>query len=351
MKIAVYAIALNEAKHVKRFVKACKGADLIVVADTGSTDNTYKLFKDLGVEVHKIAVQPFRFDDARNAALALVPDDVDVCVSLDIDEIPSKEFFDEIRNNWKPETNRAWAMWDTGDVWANNNRVHARFGYRWISPCHEVTVWTKEEPENVIVLESTVKHEPDNSKSRQFYLDLLKLAVKEKPDDARMWAYLIREYYFNNDWNKIIDSIVNLEKLHTGWCVENSASYRTVAIAYDKLGNRSKSLEYYIKSTEEDPNSLEPWAALAQYYYEEKDWQNCYNASVKVLDLSVESDAHYLSEPSAQWRLYDLLGIASWNLGKKGSAKKYSRIAHELNPEDTRLKSNYYFMLGNNNGM
>ena len=29
MKIAVYAIALNEAKHVRRFMAACRDADLV----------------------------------------------------------------------------------------------------------------------------------------------------------------------------------------------------------------------------------------------------------------------------------------------------------------------------------
>ena len=45
MKIAVYAIAKNEAKHVKRWVEATEGADVRVVLDTGSEDNTYELLQ------------------------------------------------------------------------------------------------------------------------------------------------------------------------------------------------------------------------------------------------------------------------------------------------------------------
>ena len=40
MKIAVYAISKNEEQFVKRFCESAKDADLILIADTGSTDNT-----------------------------------------------------------------------------------------------------------------------------------------------------------------------------------------------------------------------------------------------------------------------------------------------------------------------
>ncbi len=43
MKIAVYAIALNEEKHVMRWLEATKDADVRLVADTGSTDRTVKI--------------------------------------------------------------------------------------------------------------------------------------------------------------------------------------------------------------------------------------------------------------------------------------------------------------------
>lgn len=73
MKIAVYAISKNEEKFVKRFCESAKDADLILIADTGSTDDTVALARNCGAVVHDICITPWRFDDARNAALALVP--------------------------------------------------------------------------------------------------------------------------------------------------------------------------------------------------------------------------------------------------------------------------------------
>ncbi len=70
-----------------------------------------------------------------------------------------------------------------------------------------------------------------------------------------------------------------------------------------------------------------------------------YQAAIKVEELSLESHKHYVADQSMPWRMYDLLSIACWNLGKKGSAKKYARKAVELNPDDERLAKNYEFIM------
>ena len=40
MKVAVYTIAKNEAKHVKRWFESAKGADYFLICDTGPTGPT-----------------------------------------------------------------------------------------------------------------------------------------------------------------------------------------------------------------------------------------------------------------------------------------------------------------------
>lgn len=345
MQIAVYAIALNEAKHAERFIQGCQGADLVVVADTGSTDGTAELLTKLGATVHQIKVEPFRFDDARNTALALVPADVDICVSLDLDEVPDEGFFDKLRQQWQPDTDRAWVMWDTGSIWANNNRVHRRHGYRWIKPCHEVTTLSRKRPESEIVVEALVHHKPDNEKPRTQYLDMLEWAVEEDPHDARMLAYLAREYYFHSRWGDVIETAGRLYQLDAGWNIERSATWRNCGFAFQQLGDLVQAEEWYRRSVEEAPDQLDAWFAYAQFMYTQERWQECFDAASKVLEL--KPDTHYLADDSMPWRMYDLLGIAAWNLGKKGSAKKYARIATELNPDDERLKGNLAFMVSN----
>ena len=77
MKIAVYTIALNEKKYVDPWYESAKNADYLLIADTGSTDGTVERARELGINVVPICIRPWRFDDARNASLAMIPEDID----------------------------------------------------------------------------------------------------------------------------------------------------------------------------------------------------------------------------------------------------------------------------------
>ena len=95
LKICVYAICRNEEWCVDRFLDAAKDADLIQIADTGSTDRTIERIKEWAarndcrakVQLDHIWIKPWRFDHARTVGLALIPPDMDVCMSVDLDEV------------------------------------------------------------------------------------------------------------------------------------------------------------------------------------------------------------------------------------------------------------------------
>jgi Glycosyltransferases involved in cell wall biogenesis len=86
MKVAISAIAKDEIHNVEDFVASCEGADIVGVVDTGSTDGTKEKLEALGALLGTIELKSFRFDVARNEALDLLPEDVDVVVSIDLDE-------------------------------------------------------------------------------------------------------------------------------------------------------------------------------------------------------------------------------------------------------------------------
>ncbi len=209
-KIAVYAICKNEEQFVKRFMKTAKEADLVVVLDTGSTDDTVDALRREGATVYQETFSPWRFDVARNRSLQLVPEDVDICVCMDLDEV--------IRSGWRKKLKPATVFYI--------QKIHTRNNYIWTHPVHEVLTYIKEGQEQIKHTEDIIiDHHPDVTKSRSSYLPLLELSVKEDPEDDRNMHYLGREYMYYERWNDCIDTLIkHLSLPRATWKEERAAS-------------------------------------------------------------------------------------------------------------------------------
>ena len=343
VKIAVYSIALNEIKHAERYANATKGADYVIVADTGSTDGTPEKLRELGVTVYDIKVSPWRFDMARNAALALVPKDVDVCVILDLDEVPEPNFFKKIRSKWVPGSNLGWITMDTGQKW-ERDRLHSRDGFHWKYPCHEVQLWYGDgEAKGCDVRNAVIKHVPDDNKSRGQYLGLLELSVREYPKDPRMWTYMCREYYFNSRWEDVIRAAEEMLK-YDGWNVEQAAVCRWAGESAHQLGKEEEARTWYDKGASILPYEGETHFGVATDAYRKKEWQRCFDASVSALECT--RSTHYCYESAVwDWKAYDLAGVSAYNLGHIPEALAFAKEAAKAKgPEQERIERNIAFM-------
>ena len=341
-KIAVYAISKNEILHCERWANATQGADYRIVVDTGSTDGTQDKLKELGVDVYQSRIQPFRFDVARNTALALVPQDADICLILDMDEVPEPKFFDKVRKGWKIGANLGWISMDTGQKW-ERDRLHSRDGFVWKYPCHEVQLWYGEgEAVGVNIKNAVIKHEPDQSKSRGQYLNLLELAVKENPQDARMWTYMCREYYFHSRWQDVIDSAKKqLECI--GWDVEQAAVCRWAGESAHQLKQEEDARNWYDKGKDILPSQGEPWYGIAIDAYRKQEWSRCLDACLNVIEIP--RSVHYCYEAAIwDWKVFDLASISAHNLNKHHEALAFAREAAKANGEEQeRIQRNLNF--------
>ncbi len=208
MKIAVYAIAKNEGKHVDQFMDSVKDADIVVVADTGSTDDTVERLRDRGAIVYPITVTPWRFDYARNLSLNRVPDDVDVCIKLDLDEVMNPGWRTAIEAAWTPTTTWLMPWYYLGPTQrCRCGWIHTRHNYRWKYAVHETLVHSGVE----VITESgddlSIAHYPDREKCRGNYLTMLEQAAADEPC-AHTSYYLGREYFRVQDFHKCIHTLV-----------------------------------------------------------------------------------------------------------------------------------------------
>ena len=147
-KVCVYAISKNEEIFVERWVNSMKEADEIYVLDTGSTDNTVKKLEDLGVNVTIKHIKPWRFDTARNESLKLIPNDVDICVCTDLDEVFVDGWRKKLEKIWDKDTTRLaynynWLLDENNNPKVNFyiEKIHNRNDYIWTHPVHEVLTY------------------------------------------------------------------------------------------------------------------------------------------------------------------------------------------------------------------
>jgi len=348
-KIAVYSICKNEIKHIERYAEATKDADYRIVVDTGSTDGSQDKMRELGITVHQIHLDPFRFDVARNTALSLVPKDADVCLILDMDEVPEPTFFKKVKQKWIPNSHLGWVNMDTGQKW-ERDRLHSRFGWVWKYPCHEVQLWYGNgETRDCDIRNAVIQHLPDNSKSRGQYLTLLELAVKENPHDARMWTYMTREYYFHHKWEDVISSAEKQIPLN-GWDVEQAAVCRWAGEAAHQLGRENEATQWYDKGVQLLPREGESWYGVAINAYRQQNWPRCLDACVNVLERP--RSVHYCYESAVwDWKAFDLASIAAYNLKHIDEAIVFAENAVKGNGEETeRIQRNLQFFRQVKNG-
>lgn len=344
MKIAIYTIALNERQFVDRWFESAKGADYLLIADTGSTDGTVERARELGINVVDVRISPWRFDDARNAALAALPVDMDMCISLDMDEIITEGWRELLTEAWenrginRPRYKHVWSHNEDGSngLEFSYDHIHGRKGFRWRHPVHECiySYGIEEKQEWIEGLET--HHYPDPTKSRSQYLPLLEMSVKEDPYNDRNAFYYGRELYFYGRYQEAAAELKRHLELPTAtWAPERAASMRFIAKSLP-----AEAEEWYRKAIRQAPGRREPFVDLAKLYYDKQDWESCLEACNNAISIQ-EKPLEYLCEAES-WgeRPYDYAAIAAYWLGKYSEAYSHVRKAIEINPEDGRLVNN-----------
>lgn len=298
MRIAVVTIAKDEAKHAQRWCDFTADADVRVVLDTGSTDGTQDILRENGVVVHEQTFDPWRFDHARNAALELVPDDVDVVVTLDMDEVLCPPWRNELEahpNATRYRYDYVWSFKDDGspDVQFRADRIHKRRGYRWKHPVHEVLEQTSPFLEEVAETGLVIHHLADNSKPRTQYLPLLELAVAEAPDDDRQAHYYARELMFAGRWDEArVEFMRHLSMPSAVWADERAESYRFLA-HMDYHPHR-----WLLKACSTAPWRRECWVDLARWYEKEGRMVEARGAAATALSIT-DRTGSYMEQADA----------------------------------------------------
>jgi hypothetical protein len=339
LKIGIYCPSLNESKHAAAWADSCAGADYRVVLDTGSTDDTKQILQDKGVTVIDGHIKPWRFDLAYNVAMALLPADTDVCICLHMDERLDVGWREKLEAAWTAQTTRlrytyvwSWAAPGVpGRVW-NGDRIHAREGFIWYGATHEGLCSRLPEVQTHCP-ELRILHYMD-VKNKKGDLSLLEEAVKEAPHDARMRAYLGREYMYQGQKEKCIQTYKEFLTMPC-WNVERGLAMQHLSTV------DTDNKVYWLKSaTMETPHHREPLVELARHYYAQADWQLTYKYATKALAITRHPMDYSCTDEAWGWLPHDLAAIGAWNLSLRQEAVLHAGEAVKIKPEDQRLQNN-----------
>lgn len=337
MRIAVYALAKNELKHAAEWADCCQDADVRVVTDTGSTDGTQGVLMQHGVTVCTGYVVPWRWDDAHNLSLYHVPPDVDVCIRLDLDE--------RLQPGWRAAVERAWQPGVTQlryrYIWSWTadgkpgleflcDRVHARSGYRWASATHEGLIRWHGESVQAVAQGLEIHHHRDAGKRHKSDLELLRVAVREAPHDARTRWYLAREMDYCG-MPEAAAEFASYLRMAGGSPTERAYARRALARLTDNESHMHA-------ATQEAPDEPDAWQLLAYAKYVEQDWEACAKFARRAIDAKGYST--HCTDPEARTKALDLAAVSLWQLGHKHDALAMARQAAAQCPIDERLVGN-----------
>lgn len=336
MKIGIYALAKDEARHAAAWAAATVAADVRVVTDTGSSDDTREILRAAGVTVAESAIVPWRWDVAWTQAMCNLPADLDVAFRVDLDERPQAGWREAIEAAWDGAANNLvydywWSMKPDGSplLRFHCDRVHARSGFVWRQATHEgLCCWLGEKRQK-LANGLVVEHHRDRGKVHKSDLTLLRVAVRESPADARARWYLAREMDYAGMPTAAAEFASYL-KMPGGTPTERSYALRRLA----SITGDPRHLE---RAAKEAPGEPDAWERLALAAYHQERWEESAAFAEQAIAAPIATHA---TEPMAKARARELASIALWQLGRKADALTYARAAADDMPWDERIVGN-----------
>ncbi len=274
--IAVYGIYKNEENSIKRFLNSVKSADEIILCDTGSTDKTNSIIDEfikkntnINLKIFPIYISPWRFDDARNTALSLVNKDIDICISLDIDEYLKDNWKNCLINQYDNTITKYYhkfkTYWYDGTVSEHlHERIHTRNNYTWNLPVHEILEYNGKEKIKLLS-DFYIYHKPEKKVTRENYLPLLEQSVKERKDLWKSWSFLANEYLNAGKQKEAltaIDNALNILDCDKGFL------YKQKYHIYKYFGEMDKALFSLNNAIFYMPERKEPYFEKAKFLSE-----------------------------------------------------------------------------------
>ena len=373
----------NESSTLPRLVKSLeeyqnKGGKIYVL-DTGSTDNSVEIAKQLGCIVFEgdpkdfnisiteqtanaindqfidenegVIVEPnvqqFHYAYARNFIASkseenfiFMPDCDEVFTKFDIDAISEliESGTEQIYYNY------VFSHQENGTpaIQFSQSKAYDKRKLNWVNIVHEVLEGYGEvsHPSADII---TLEHYQNKETNRGHYLQGLALDAHMNPDNDRQSHYLGRELYYTGRYHSAIKEFLRHTNI-SKWPVEKAQSYTFIGDCFNALNDFELAVEYYNESIMTDASRREAFIKLALLFR----YKTKYQAAIAYASaaLSIPYTTFYQNDMAYYTYLpHDVLYISYGWLGNIEKAKEHLDKALEYQPYNANYLANtmYYF--------
>lgn len=288
--ICVSMILKNEAHCIKQTVDSCnEHVDRWCVLDTGSTDNTQGVLRDLLGDKLELHEEPFvDFSTSRNRALDLCGQGSEYILMLSADEeVKNPEAMRQFLSTRRHERGvndecyRMVVEFKGATVYDSNRVMRSRARWRYVGVTHEVLMHPSGANPHVPRIEgASIVHHVDTAPSteegerraearHERDVRLLSAEVAKNEHDARSWFYLgLTHHWAGQDFQafKALERRVKLGS-GAGWSEEVYIARLTMARSSCRMGmSWSHSLQLYLEAHSFMPSRAEALADVTKHY-------------------------------------------------------------------------------------
>lgn len=322
MTVCLNMIVKDEAHVIRRCLEAAKPLiDSWVIVDTGSTDGTQDLIRevlaDIPGELHERPWKDFGYN--RSEAITLAAAAADYLLFVDADdtlivpdgyvlpELTADAYDIEFRHG--NITYRRTALVRNSLPWRFEGVLHE------YPTCGRVTVAEH--------LDLAITYGADGARSKQDVIEkysadavILEKALTDEPDNARYAFYLAQSYRDSQQHEKALAAYERRAEMG-GFDQEVYCSLLTAARLARALRHPvPEVMDRFLRAHDSRPSRVEALGELAGYCRELSRWGSALMFAERGLAIAPSDDVLFVEPAWHQWRLVDEYAIATYWVGE-----------------------------------